>query len=271
MALSRPWLLTRSYGNQRHSEALRGTPRHSVALRGNQPPSAAYPQLRQWCRRRTSPKPCPQRVHAIPSSHTGGASCRADACASASLPNGPSTLAGRARAGGDVTAATTASHCPRPLRPTTVGMRRRARGAYSLSPEGRAPNRPTLTELISPDGPVRLAVCEASAAVEAGAAGAADGPVARADGGGGGGGAIGLPPSPCAASSADEAAAETGRGCCGAAVLAAAADDAAGHDDGDDGDARGGSQGGRGAALPAPAAASVGLSKTVSPSVMEIQ
>jgi hypothetical protein len=243
------------------SEAL------STALRGTQPRSAAYPQLRQWCRRRTSPKPCPQRVHALPSSHTGGASCRADACASPSLPNGPSTLAGRARAGGDVTAATTASHCPRPLRPTTVGMRRRARGAYSLSPDGRAPNRPTRTELISPagpvrlavcdelmspDGPVRLAMCAASAAVEAGAARAADGPVTRADGSGGGGGAIGMPPS-CAASAADEAAAETGAA------------------DGDDGDARGGSQGGRGAALPAPAAASVGLSKTVSPSVMEIQ
>ena len=36
MALSRPWLLTRSYGNQRHSEALRGTQRHSEALRGTQ-------------------------------------------------------------------------------------------------------------------------------------------------------------------------------------------------------------------------------------------
>jgi hypothetical protein len=108
-------------------------------------------------------------------------------------------------------------------------------------------------ELISPEGPVRLAVCAASAAVEAGAARAADGPVTRADGSGGGGGAIGMPPLSCAASADDEAAAETGAA------------------DGDDGDARGGSQGGRGAALPAPAAASVGLSKTVSPSVMEIQ
>ena len=80
MALSRPWLLTRSYGNQRHSEALRGTQRHSEALRGNQRQSAALGCL-------------PAVTAVVPPTHEPKALPTACAC-DPILPHGRSVVSG---------------------------------------------------------------------------------------------------------------------------------------------------------------------------------
>ena len=90
MALSRPWLLTRSYGNQRHSEALRGTQRHSEALSGTQRHSEAL----SGTQRQSAALGCLPAVTAVvPPTHEPKALPAACAC-DPILPHGRSVVSG---------------------------------------------------------------------------------------------------------------------------------------------------------------------------------